>query len=252
MKTRIARVSHKKVVKSDPYACAIPKKKRSKDNNSSSDDIYYDFLASLEKWSAPFEKSIYQRSNEYRTVDTKGHDNVGHAKKNISTSSTKREKVCIQPIPSAPSTLFAQLQVIQDKDGFITNTKQFDCIICMTKIKTGNGVVLRDCLHQFCYDCTKNAIIATDDAEISCPFGDGKNRCVGIILDHEIRAIRSLRIAEAVIPNTVHCKKVDCVVWCICDDNVKQFFCGLCQSPNCVPCNVMRNECKITLNARLT
>lgn len=261
MKTRNARAERKKVVKSDPYGYALPKKRSGIYEISSADDAHFE---TLESEFAKLAARLAKRLNKIHTVDTneKGHGNAGHGK-SIATSTTKREKVNNQSLPSPPSTLFVQLQALQDKDGIIKNTKQFDCVICMTKIGTNDGVVLRDCLHQFCYDCTKNAIVASDDAEIPCPFGDGKNRCEGIILDHEIRAIlsakqyetylnRSLRIAEAVISNTVHCKKVDCVVWCICDDDVKQFVCGLCQSPNCVPCKVMRNECKITLTALLT
>lgn len=174
-------------------------------------------------------------------------------------SQTERKSTKIQPHKKKvvkktikkPSKLLAELQTLQDKDGIITNTKQFECTICIRTTKIGDGVVLRDCLHQFCHDCTKNTIILSDDAEISCPSGGAKSRCDGIILDHEIRDIlsaaeyetylnRSLRIAEVTIPNTVHCKKVDCVVWCICDGDVKQFVCQKCQSPNCVPCQVRK------------
>lgn len=179
---------------------------------------------------------------------------ANRVKEAAAPSAKRRVKVTAAPVSQVPSTLFAELQALQEKDGLIGNTEQFDCIICLETVNIGDGVVLRDCLHQFCKQCTKGAIVTSENAEIPCPFGNGKNRCDGIILDHEIRAIasaaeyetylnRSLRIAEANIANTVHCKKVDCIVWCICDDDVKQFDCPKCKSPNCVPCEVNNYIC---------
>lgn len=146
--------------------------------------------------------------------------------------------------------MYTQLQALADRGGFITNAEEFDCIICMT---TADGVILRSCLHQFCYDCIKNAILLSDEAEILCPYGDGTTKCEGTLLDLEIRAIlskdeydkylkRSLRIAEGTIQNTIHCKLVNCDGWCICEDGVNQFVCPTCRSENCVSCQVNANK----------
>lgn len=36
----------------------------------------------------------------------------------------------------------------------VANTKEFECLICVTLTPPGDGLVLRDCLHEFCkYDC---------------------------------------------------------------------------------------------------
>lgn len=149
----------------------------------------------------------------------------------------------------SPTKLYTQLQALGDRGGFITNSEEFDCIICMATIEVGDGVRLRECLHEFCVNCTKNAILLSEEAEIPCPFGDGTIKCESKILDLEIRAIlsdddyqkylsRSLRIAEGTIQNTVHCKVTNCDGWCICDDNVNQFACPKCDTINCVSCQV--------------
>lgn len=194
---------------------------------------------------------IRKREKQNRTAESE------RCRENAKAPSLVRKTVNLVPKlrPSLPprSKLLAELEALHDKDGIIANTEQFDCIICMSTIEIGDGVVLRDCLHQFCVDCIKNSIVYSNDAEIPCPYGNGKIRCDGIILDHEVRALvsadvyetylnRSLRIAEATIPNTVHCKKVNCVIWCICEDNVKRFDCPNCQSQNCVPCQVITNS----------
>lgn len=160
-----------------------------------------------------------------------------------------RENVRIKTEPILPVSLYSQLKALGERGGFITNTEDFECVICFTMIEIGDGVRLRECLHQFCYDCLKNAIMLSDEAEVPCPFGDGASKCDAPLLESEIRAIlsaneydnylkRSLRIAEGTIQNTVHCKLADCDGWCICEDNVNQFACPKCKSVNCVSCQV--------------
>lgn len=35
----------------------------------------------------------------------------------------------------------------------VTNKEEFDCLICYVPTEPGEGVILRECLHQFCkYD----------------------------------------------------------------------------------------------------
>lgn len=166
------------------------------------------------------------------------------------------QKVVVKEEPKSPErankrsmTLYKQLEALSERGGCITNAEEFDCIICMTTTEVGDGVLLRLCLHQFCSDCIRSTIILSEEAEIACPYGDGTNKCEGVILDLEIRAmlspeeydkylIRSLRIAEGTMANTVHCKKVNCDGWCICDEGINQFMCPKCESPNCISCQV--------------
>lgn len=160
-----------------------------------------------------------------------------------------RENVRIKTEPIPRMSLYSQLKELGERGGFITNTEDFECVICFTMIEIGDGVRLQECLHQFCYDCLKNAIMLSDEAEVPCPFGDGASKCEAPLLESEIRAIlsaneydnylkRSLRIAEGTIQNTIHCKLADCDGWCICEDNVNQFACPKCKSVNCVSCQV--------------
>lgn len=169
----------------------------------------------------------------------------------VKTESISPKRARISP---SPDQLYTQLKALGDRGGFITNAEEFDCVICLATIEVGDGVRLRDCLHEFCLSCMKRAIVLSDEAEIPCPFGDGTIKCEGKILEIEIRAIldkddyekyliRSLRIAENTIQNTVHCKLPNCDGWCICEDNVNQFVCQKCNSANCVSCQVSSSQC---------
>lgn len=164
-------------------------------------------------------------------------------------ASNARKNVVIKIEPISPVTLYSQLKALGDRGGFITNAEEFECVICFATIEIGDGVRLRECLHQFCYDCIKSAIMLGDEADVPCPFGDGVTKCEAALLESEIRAIlsaseydkylkRSLRIAEGTIQNTIHCKLADCDGWCICEDNVNKFECPKCKSVNCVSCQV--------------
>lgn len=159
------------------------------------------------------------------------------------------QDVIVKTEPRSPVTLYSQLLALADKGGFITNTEEFDCIICMDTVGVGDGVRLRQCLHQFCHGCLTDVIMLSGESEVTCPFGDGKVKCNEALLDSEIRAIlspddyekhlkRSLRRAESTIKNSVHCKLADCDGWCICEDGVNQFSCPKCKSVNCVSCQV--------------
>lgn len=163
-----------------------------------------------------------------------------------STESTAASNANLSTVP-----LYIQLLALEEDRGVITNSKAFDCIICLTTIDKDDGVRLRNCLHQFCRDCLRNAIKHCEEADVACPFGDGNSRCESILQDRETRAIlsqaefdqyliRTLRIAEITARGAIHCKLVNCDGWCICEDGVNEFKCPRCESVNCVSCQVSR------------
>lgn len=147
------------------------------------------------------------------------------------------------------ANLYMELMNLEDCVGIIPSFEPFDCAICFNAIEIGEGLNIRNCLHQFCKDCIRDTINYSDDADIKCPFSDGNYECNSLLQDREIRAIltadefdkyqmRTLRIAECATRNAVHCKLVDCDGWCICEDNVNAFNCPKCNSKNCVSCQV--------------
>lgn len=134
-----------------------------------------------------------------------------------------------------------------EQQGLIHNTDPFECEICMTDIGIYDGIMIRECLHQFCIDCVRHTIIHSEEAEIKCPA----NGCDCCILDREIRSLltqaefdkhnmKILRIAESQATNSYHCKKANCEGWCFVDDEVNTFNCPRCDSQNCMVCRVRK------------
>ncbi|KAG4078776.1 hypothetical protein HA402_015366 [Bradysia odoriphaga] len=140
-----------------------------------------------------------------------------------------------------------------EQQGFIHSTEKFQCVICYSDIEAHDGVVMRECLHQFCIDCIRHTINLCEEAEVKCPAID----CIGFVHDREIRSLltqaefdkynsKTLRIAECKASNSYHCKKANCEGWCIVDDEVTIFFCPLCNSENCLACQAIHagRNCK--------
>lgn len=146
--------------------------------------------------------------------------------------------------PTANEELYKELLDLEQQ-GLVHNTDPFECEICMTDIETHDGVIIRECLHQFCIDCVRHTIIHSEEAEIKCPA----NACDCTIQDREIRSLltqaefdkynlKTLRIAESQATNSYHCKKANCEGWCIVEDAVNTFVCPRCSSENCLACQV--------------
>lgn len=167
------------------------------------------------------------------------------------TSSNKRtKKPAPQPneIKKKPDQHYLQLVNLDNAD-LVENIEPFECLVCLTDIEPGQGVTLRECLHQFCKICLANTIEFNDEAEIKCPYRDDQYSCDIALQDREIKALvspavydqflaKSVAQAENKMDKSFHCKTPDCKGWCIFEDNVNEFRCPVCKKMNCLTCQV--------------
>ncbi|KAI4464573.1 ubiquitin conjugating enzyme 7 interacting protein-related [Holotrichia oblita] len=144
-----------------------------------------------------------------------------------------------------------------DNGDLVVNTEVFECMVCLMEIGNGDGVTLRECLHQFCKQCLAYTVEFTDDAEIKCPYRDDQYSCDIALQDREIKALvapniyeqylaRSVAQVENKIEKSFHCKTPDCKGWCIFEDNVNEFKCPVCLKLNCLTCQAIHTgmNCK--------
>lgn len=152
------------------------------------------------------------------------------------------------PQPQIDQT-YLQLVNLDNKD-LVENREPFECVVCFTEIAPGEGVTLRECLHQFCKLCLAHTIQYTEDAEVKCPYRDDQYSCNIALQDREIKALvtpqvyehylaKSVAEAENKIGKSFHCKTPDCRGWCIFEDNVNEFRCPVCRRLNCLTCQVI-------------
>ncbi|XP_052060904.1 ranBP-type and C3HC4-type zinc finger-containing protein 1-like isoform X1 [Mytilus californianus] len=144
-----------------------------------------------------------------------------------------------------------------DHQNLVANTDNFECPICFDRITSGGGVILRECLHSFCRECLKGAIIHNEEAYLKCPYHDDSYSCNASLQDREIKALvpvdvyerylqKSLSTAESQEINSFHCKTPDCRGWCIYEDHVNFFNCPICKKENCMTCKAIHEgvNCK--------
>jgi RanBP-type and C3HC4-type zinc finger-containing protein 1 len=115
--------------------------------------------------------------------------------------------------------LYQELQKANNSVGIIRNTTKFECKICLNDVKQGQGVLLRDCLHEFCDLCLVDHIKNNIDVQIKCPYIDKDYSCSSFLQQTEVKCIASpelyekflycsLQAAEIKTPNRFHCQTV--------------------------------------------
>lgn len=134
---------------------------------------------------------------------------------------------------------------------FVENKNKFGCAICLQNIKPGDGIVIKNCLHEYCKPCLGRYIQKSDSAIVPCPFrADDRTRCIGFLMDSEIRSLvstetylefltKSLDQAEATNANAYHCKTPNCPLWVEIDELVTEFTCPRCNRENCIKCKAV-------------
>ncbi|NXH09366.1 HOIL1 protein, partial [Bucco capensis] len=144
---------------------------------------------------------------------------------------------------------FQQLLQLEE-EVLVPNQELLECLICYQQVAPGEGVLLRECLHNFCRECLRQLINYSEEPEVSCPYRDDSYACSSHLQEREIRALvsaeeyrrfleRGLALAERRSANSFHCRRRDCRGWCICDEALSHFRCPICQALNCLPCKAI-------------
>uniref|UniRef100_A0A8C0GW98 RanBP-type and C3HC4-type zinc finger-containing protein 1 n=1 Tax=Chelonoidis abingdonii TaxID=106734 RepID=A0A8C0GW98_CHEAB len=144
---------------------------------------------------------------------------------------------------------FQQLLQLEEK-VLVPNQEAMECRICYLPMAPGDGVLLRECLHNFCRDCLRQVISYSQEPQVSCPFRDNTYACSSKLQEREVRALvsveeykrfleRGLTAAERRTQNSYHCKTPDCKGWCIYEDTVNEFRCPICWGLNCLLCKAI-------------
>lgn len=158
-----------------------------------------------------------------------------------------------EPEDHLNSSTVPHLLELENHD-FVENRSAFNCAMCLTDIDPGDGIMLKNCLHEYCKGCLGRHIKASDEVEIQCPFvAEDGTRCEGVLQDRELRSLvdeevyaahlmKSLERAEAMIKDSFHCKTPDCPGWAEIGELVTNFFCPVCSKDNCVKCKVIHED----------
>lgn len=141
--------------------------------------------------------------------------------------------------------------MLLDEARAIPNCQPFDCAICLVRCSPGDGIILRNCLHEMCTKCLLGWVDSISNVRILCPISD----CSEIVEEREVAALmtdvqyeqfrmKNLRLCEQMLPGTYHCKTNDCPGFCLTEDYDSMFVCSVCNLTNCIICQV----CKCAIN----
>lgn len=136
---------------------------------------------------------------------------------------------------------------------FVENKNEFRCEICINTCKPGEGITLKDCLHQYCKPDLSRYIETFDGAfPMSCPFRDDDGlKCVGKIMDTEMRGLISPESYRGLLDKSLaqgkaecgasayQCKTPDCPAWVEIVDPVDSYNCPACHATNCIKCKAI-------------
>lgn len=120
----------------------------------------------------------------------------------------------------------------------------------MDTCNIGDGLKLRECLHDFCKACVVGVVLHADECEVKCPYVNANNEnCDGIIQEREVQGIltqeqfeayiqRTRRLSMNMISNAFPCRTVNCKGYWIIEEGDVEFVCTLCEAVNCLNCKV--------------
>lgn len=111
--------------------------------------------------------------------------------------SYKNKKV---PMQNGASEEFLKLLKLDNQDNVRCGT--FNCSICSKWVEANDGVLIRQCFHQFCLECLRKHIGISTDPEIHCP--NLKDKCFGILEQREIRGLVSAEDFDKFLLRSVH------------------------------------------------
>lgn len=158
------------------------------------------------------------------------------------------------PFKEKPTLNLEELLEVTDA-LLVRNMAATKCSICEEDVPINEGVILRDCFHDFCEDCLIGTIKGAleENIDVRCPvyLEDGQ-RCTTIVQEREIRNLlkaedfekyeqRCLEVAEGTFASSVHCLTPNCKGWVVLDanQNVRSFLCEVCSSENCLSCKAI-------------
>jgi RanBP-type and C3HC4-type zinc finger-containing protein 1 len=129
----------------------------------------------------------------------------------------------------------------------IPNFKAFTCQVCYSDVEAGEGIILKNCLHNGCKDCLGQLIGHAEQFEVQCPYVENNIPCREYIQEQEMRFLtseevfdkhlkKSLKIAEHVNELNFHCRGINCEMFYELIPGLTAFECEVCKTNNCVPC----------------
>lgn len=103
---------------------------------------------------------------------------------------------------ASTSTIVSRSTMHPNLDHLVqSNCEPFNCPICLQRFEIGKGVILRDCLHEFCRKCILHIIHQNKDfIQVNCPYNI-EYKCENFLSEREIKGLVTTDEYDAFIEN---------------------------------------------------
>lgn len=82
------------------------------------------------------------------------------------------------------------------------NREPFNCPICLQRFEIGAGIILADCLHEFCRKCIVVKVHQSIEfIRVNCPFDNGNYKCDSFLSEREIKGLVNEDVYKRFIQN---------------------------------------------------
>lgn len=90
-----------------------------------------------------------------------------------------------------PDVMAQEYEILQrfDEMAYVRNMEAFTCPLCATLIAPSMGIVLRECIHEFCTKCLVKYITTVDNITVKCPYKSDAYNCNEFVQQRDLRAI---------------------------------------------------------------
>ncbi|CAG7835449.1 unnamed protein product, partial [Allacma fusca] len=190
---------------------------------------------------------IVSPSNESRVGSFSPH--VVEPVQNFSRSTNSMDAKVAWPSPSRIVNQQSQNWEKTELSGPLDiafNREPCDCEFCGLKLNFGKGILLQACLHVFCRECLREAVMGSSGGPVPCP-----NQCGQKLYEREIKAVvsqdeyerfskRQILTATQELPIFL-CKTRNCDGICIPENDAKIFLCSICNRQNCLSCGTIHD-----------
>lgn len=76
-----------------------------------------------------------------------------------------------------------------DDLSYVRNVEAFTCSMCFELIAPSDGIVLRECIHEFCMQCLMGYIYSVRSITVKCPYKSDEYDCSELLQQRDIRGI---------------------------------------------------------------
>lgn len=111
-----------------------------------------------------------------------------------------------EELPDAIAKEYENLQIL-DELSYVRNAEAFTCSMCFELIAPSKGIVLRECIHEFCTKCLLKYICTVDNINVKCPFKSDAYDCNEFLQQRDLRAILPATKFNALLEKSFRVRK---------------------------------------------